>query len=199
MAKPAPQAPVGQVRSEESRSGVRLTPGQSTRPRRRPKSRPPPSSQATAAVRPPEETTPSGTPRSSSWKRRQPGAQGETHMCPGGSRPGRAPASALTWPVMPVMSATFLGLPVQPSPEPRALGQRSGECAMSPRLERRRKSPGSGAGGRGGVPRASRLAPLQEGANRAAGSHDLTGRSETRRGGQGAGPGGPAAIRWAAA
>lgn len=96
--------------------------------------------------------------------------------------PARTPASALTWPVMPVMSATFLGLPISPSPEPRALGQRTAACAMS--------LPACGGGlggaeasgaeaaapkGRGGVPEHKPLRPgCKEGAHRAASRHNLT-------------------------
>lgn len=41
------------------------------------------------------------------------------------------PRPALTWPVMPVMRATFLSLPISPSPEPGYLGQLAGAWAMS--------------------------------------------------------------------
>lgn len=125
---------------------------------------------------------------------------------PGSSRLGR-PRLALTWPVMPVMSATFLGLPISPSPEPLALGQRAGACAISPRGVQQRagrsdseRSRGSSARRRGSVTRVHVASPggREERAARAAPQSDRELGGGWER--QGAGPaarrrGGVAAAR----
>lgn len=95
---------------------------------------------------------------------------------------------------MPVMSATFLGLPISPSPEPRALGQRTAACAMSLRACGRRLGGAEASGaeaaapkGRGGVPaRKSPRPGCKELAHRAARRHNLTG-ALGRPGGEGRG------------
>lgn len=89
------------------------------------------SPKATPCLRPLRQRTPSGTPRRRFLEHRKPEHWERCTRAPAAAGPTRAPASALTWPVMPVMRATFLGLPISPSPEPRALGQRAGACAMS--------------------------------------------------------------------
>lgn len=124
----------------------------------------------------------------------------KVHTCPAAPGPPR-PRLALTWPVMPVMSATFLGLPISPSPEPRVLGQRAGACAISPRGARHRQGGATASAAEAAVPgdvgvyrRASCLAWLQGRAHRAASSHNLTGSSEAGGKGRG-GPSGPATQR----
>lgn len=87
------------------------------------------SPQSTPGLRSLRQRTPSGTPRKLECRKPQ-HRESCTHA-PAAAGPAQAPASALTWPVMPVMRATFLGLPISPSPEPRVLGQRACACAMS--------------------------------------------------------------------
>lgn len=95
---------------------------------------------------------------------------------------------------MPVMSATFLGLPISPSPEPRALGQRTAACAMSLPACGRGLGGAEASGaetavpkGRGGVPAHKPPRPsCREVAHRAARRHNLTG-ALWRPGGEGRG------------
>lgn len=76
---------------------------------------------------PPRPHTPSGT-RRAQYPEPRPPCAGTRPTCPGAT--GRSspppPRPALTWPVMPVMSATFLGLPISLSPEIREIGQLAG-------------------------------------------------------------------------